>query len=276
MQLSETQKKVLKFKMDKVVKSLTISLVQTDTIWENITANLKNLSSKIEQIEVASDMIILPELFTTGFTMEAEGVAETMDGAGVLWMLDIAKKKECVVIGSLLILESGDYYNRLIVAFPDGNIKHYDKRHLFSFAGEDKVFKAGETRMTFEYKGFKICPLICYDLRFPVWARNTEEIDLIIFVANWPNARMLAWDTLLKARAIENLCYVVGLNRVGIDNNRLVYTGHSAVYDAMGSSILNFEPGEETIGSVSIDLAHIAQTRGQFRFLEDRDHFVIN
>jgi len=262
--------------MNKVAKSLTLSLVQTDTIWENISANLENLSSKIAQIKDGTDMIILPELFSTGFTMEAVGVAETMDGKGVQWMLDIAKKRKCVVIGSLLILESGHYYNRLIVAFPDGNIKHYDKRHLFSFAGEDKVFKAGEVRMTFDYKGFKICPLICYDLRFPVWARNTEEIDLIIFVANWPNARMLAWDTLLKARAIENLCYVIGLNRVGIDNNRLVYTGHSAVYDAMGSSILNFEPGEETIGSVSIDLDHIAQTRGQFRFLEDRDHFVIN
>ncbi|MGB5323323.1 amidohydrolase [Lutimonas sp.] len=259
-----------------MAKSLTISLVQTDNVWENIDVNLKNLTSKIEEIQEKTDMIILPELFTTGFTMEAEGIAETMDGVGIQWMLDTANKKECVVLGSLLIIESGNYFNRLIVAFPDGNIKHYDKRHLFSFAGEDKVFKAGTERMTFEYKGFKICPLICYDLRFPVWARNTEDFDLIIFVANWPNARMLAWDTLLKARAIENLCYVIGLNRVGIDNNQLVYTGHSAVYDAMGATLLNFEPGEGAIGSVSIDIDHIEQTRSKFRFLEDRDSFVIN
>lgn len=258
-----------------MAKSLKISLVQTDNVWENRDINLKNLSSKLEQIQDNTDMIILPELFTTGFTMEAEGVAETMQGEGVKWMLDTANKKNCVVLGSLLIIESGYYFNRLIVAFPDGGIKHYDKRHLFSFAGEDKVFKAGSERMTFEYKGFKICPLICYDLRFPVWARNTEDIDLIIFVANWPNARMLAWDTLLKARAIENLCYVIGLNRVGIDNNQLVYTGHSAVYDAMGGTLLNFEPGEEAIGSVSIDIEHIEQTREKFRFLEDRDHFEI-
>lgn len=262
--------------MKKVTKSLKISLIQTDNVWENIGENLNRLTSKIEQIEEKTDMIILPELFTTGFTMEAGGVAESMDGKGVLWMKKAAKSKNCLVIGSLLIKESGVFFNRLIVAFPNGHLQHYDKRHLFSFAGEDKVFKAGKERLIFEYKGFRICPLICYDLRFPVWARNTENIDLIIFVANWPNARMLAWDTLLKARAIENLCYVVGLNRVGVDNNKLVYTGHSAVYDAMGGTLLNIEPGKEAIGSVSIKLDHIAQTRRQFRFLEDRDSFLIS
>ncbi len=261
--------------MKKVTKSLKISLIQTDNVWENIAANLNRLSSKIEQIKEETDMIVLPELFTTGFTMEAGEVAESMDGKGVLWMKKIAKSKNCLVIGSLLIKESGVFFNRLIVAFPNGHLEHYDKRHLFSFAGEDKVFKAGKERITFDYKGFKICPLICYDLRFPVWARNTENIDLIIFVANWPNARMLAWDTLLKARAIENLCYVIGLNRVGEDNNNLIYTGHSAVYDAMGATLMSFKPGEEAVRSVVIDLEHIKQTRGQFRFLEDRDSFTI-
>jgi len=259
-----------------VAKPLTISLIQTDNVWEDIEANLENLSTKIEQIKEGTEMIILPELFSTGFTMEAEGVAETMDGSGVKWMLETAKKRKCVLIGSLLIIDSGQYFNRLIVAFPEGNLKYYDKRHLFSFAGEDKVFEAGQERMTFEYKGFKICPLICYDLRFPVWSRNTEEIDLIIYVANWPNARMLAWDTLLKARAIENLCYVIGLNRVGIDNNKLVYTGHSVIYDAMGNSLLSFEIGKEAIGTASVHLDHIKDTRSQFRFLEDRDNFEIN
>ncbi len=255
--------------------SLTISLVQTNNIWENIEANLSSLSSKIDDIEDQTDMIILPELFSTGFTMEGDKVAESMDGKGVLWMKAISKKKNCLVIGSLLIKESGAFFNRLIVAFPDGHLEHYDKRHLFSFAGEDKVFKAGKERLIFDYKGFRICPLICYDLRFPVWARNTDNIDLLIFVANWPNARMLAWDTLLKARAIENLCYVIGVNRVGEDNNKLIYTGHSAVYDAMGGTILSFETGKEAVKSVSIDLKHIIETRGQFRFLEDRDDFVI-
>lgn len=259
----------------KLRPSLTISLVQTNTVWENIEANLRSLSSKIEDIEEDTDMIILPELFSTGFTMEVEGVAESMDGKGVLWMKDIAKNKNCLVIGSLLIKESEAYFNRLIVTFPNGTLEHYDKRHLFSFAGEDKVFKGGKERLIFEYKGFRICPLICYDLRFPVWARNTEEIDLLIFVANWPNARMLAWDTLLKARAIENLCYVIGVNRVGEDNNHLIYSGHSAAYDAMGATLLSFEPGKEAVRSALMDRRHIEQTRKQFRFLEDRDSFTI-
>ena len=258
-----------------MAKPLTISLIQTDNVWEDVKANLKCLTAKIEQIPEESDMIILPELFSTGFTMEAEGVAETMDGSGVKWMLETAKKRKCVLIGSLLIIESGKYFNRLIVAFPDRNLKYYDKRHLFSFAGEDKVFKAGQERMTFEYKGFKICPLICYDLRFPVWSRNTEEIDLIIFVANWPNARMLAWDTLLKARAIENLCYVAGVNRVGVDNNQLVYVGHTSAYDAMGASLLNSKPSQEAIYYTTLEKAHITTVREKFSFLDDRDRFEI-
>lgn len=262
--------------MSEVAQSLSISLVQTDTVWENIQGNLANLTSKISGIKNDIDLIILPELFSTGFTMEAEKVAETMDGAGVKWMLSTAKDKNGVVIGSLLISESNQYFNRLIVAFPDGRLLHYDKRHLFSFAGEHKVFKAGEARMTFTYKGFNICPLICYDLRFPVWARNTENIDLLLFVANWPNARMLAWDSLLRARAIENLCYVIGVNRVGIDNNQLTYTGHSAAYDAMGATLLESEPSKEEIYTTLIKKSHIEAVRKKFSFLNDRDEFVIN
>jgi len=256
-------------------RSLKINLIQTDTIWENIGANLKNLSSKIDGLKEETDVIILPELFTTGFTMEADGVAEGMDGKGVHWMLDMAEKRKCVVMGSLLIRESNHYFNRLVVAFPDRRIQHYDKRHLFSFAGEDKVFLSGAHRLVFEYKGFRICPLICYDLRFPVWARNTESIDLMIFVANWPNARMLAWDNLLRARAIENLCYVIGVNRVGVDNNNLIYTGHSAVYDAMGATLVESEPSNEGIYSTEINKSHIEAVRKKFSFLNDRDEFKI-
>lgn len=254
---------------------LRVSLIQTDNVWENIDANLSSLTKKLQELSNEVDMIVLPELFSTGFTMEAQGVAETMNGKGVSWMKSMAKEKQSLVIGSLLITESGAYYNRLIAAFPNGSIRYYDKRHLFSFAGEEKVFKAGSERLTFDYKGFRICPLICYDLRFPVWARNTEEIDVLIYVANWPNARMVAWDTLLKARAIENLCYVIGLNRVGVDSNNLVYTGHSSVFDAMGAPVLESEPSKEAAYEAILKTSHIASVRDKFSFLDDRDRFEI-
>lgn len=255
--------------------SLKISLIQTDTIWESIEKNLERIEHKTEQLGRDTDLIILPELFSTGFTMEAAKIAESMDGSAVKWMIKKARSMDCLVMGSLVIKEKGFFYNRLVTAFPNGNLLHYDKRHLFSYAGEDKVFRAGHQRLTFSYKGFKICPLICYDLRFPVWSRNTEQIDLLIYVANWPDARMAAWDTLLKARAIENLCYVAAVNRVGLDNNELNYTGHSAVYDAMGNAVMNLKTGEEAMDAVSIETAHIQKVRSQFRFLEDRDEFDI-
>jgi len=257
-------------------KVLNISLVQSDTVWQDVGRNLERLTLKLDGISNDTDVVILPELFSTGFTMKADKVAESMNGKAVLWMQQQASKKHCLVIGSLLIGESENFYNRLIVAFPSGELKYYDKRHLFSFAGEDKVFSQGTDRLVFEYKGFRICPLICYDLRFPVWSRNTDNIDFLLFVANWPDARMLAWDTLLKARAIENLCYVAGLNRVGVDNNDLVYTGHSALFDAMGTTLLTLEPGKEQIKSISIDKGHIEQVRDKFRFLEDKDTFKID
>jgi omega-amidase len=255
--------------------SLRISLVQTDTIWEDVGGNLERLSVKMDEIDKDTDLIILPELFSTGFTMQAKGVAESMTGKSVQWMLHQASNKNSLVTGSVLIEEKGHFYNRLIVAFPSGELKYYDKRHLFSFAGEDKVFKAGHERLIFQYKGFRICPLICYDLRFPVWSRNTDDIDLLIYVANWPNARMLAWDTLLKARAIENLCFVAAVNRVGVDNNDLVYTGHSGIVDAMGVNLMALEPGKEFTGSYTIDKTHLHEVRSKFRFLEDRDEFEI-
>ena len=255
--------------------TLAISLVQSDTVWQDIGQNLKRLSVKLEAISSEVDIIVLPELFSTGFTMDAEKVAESMTGEAVQWMLGRASEKNSLIIGSLLIKEAGSFYNRLIVAFPNGKIQYYDKRHLFSYAGEDKVFVPGKDRLIFEYKGFRICPLICYDLRFPVWSRNTDNFDLLIFTANWPDARMLAWDTLLRARAIENLCYVAGLNRVGVDNNDLVYTGHSGLYDAMGTSLLKLQEGKEDTQSFTIDKSHLNQVRDQFRFLDDKDEFKI-
>ncbi len=256
-------------------KSLKLALVQTDNIWENIDKNLKRLTLKLNSISNDVDIIVLPELFSTGFTMKAEKVAENMDGKAVKWMLDQAKIKGSLIIGSLLISENNTFYNRLVVTFPNGEIKYYDKRHLFSYAKEDHVFSTGNKKLVFEYKDFKICPLICYDLRFPVWARNTDNYDILIYVANWPNARMFAWDTLLKARAIENLSYVVGVNRVGIDNNDLIYTGHSAVYNAMGETLLDFEESKQNIKMITLQKDHIIETRNRFRFLDDQDEFEI-
>jgi len=260
--------------------NLNIALIQTDNVWEDIDQNLKNLSLKIATIANDIDVIILPELFSTGFTMKAKDIAESMDGKAVEWMKEMSKSKDCLLIGSLIINDDSKIYNRLIVAFPpdshrDGDIKYYDKRHLFSFADEEKVFSQGKTRLVFEYKGFKICPLICYDLRFPVWSRNTEEIDILLYVANWPVARIQSWDILLKARAIENLCYSIGVNRVGVDNNNLVYSGNSAVYDAIGNTLLDFEEGKEGIKTISLDKEYIIKTRNKFGFLEDKDVFEI-
>lgn len=261
--------------------SLNIVLIQTDTLWEDIERNLSNLTKKLNLILEKVDIIVLPELFSTGFTMNAKHVVETMNGKSILWMLEKAKEKNSLLIGSLLISDTNlktknfYYYNRLVVAFPNGELQYYDKRHLFSFAGEEKVFTSGNKRLVFEYKGFKICPLICYDLRFPVWARNTENIDVLIYVANWPNARIYAWDALLRARAIENLCYVVGVNRVGVDNNELVYSGHSGVYNTLGEKILDFKNDTQEIKEIRLQKSLVDETRKKFSFLDDRDEFEI-
>jgi len=256
-------------------EQLEIVILQSDLVWENPIKNKENFNKKIRNITKKVDLIILPEMFTTGFTINAEKSAESMNGSTVKWMLDLADEKNALLMGSIVIKEKDNFYNRFIIAFPNGGLKYYDKRHLFSYAKEDKVYTAGKNKLIFEYKGFKICPLICYDLRFPVWSRNTEEVDLIIYIANWPNARIMAWDTLLKARAIENLCYVVGLNRVGVDKNNLIYVGHSAAYNALGETISNCKPNTEDIGSISLDKNYITETRSKFRFLDDGDEFEI-
>ena len=254
---------------------LTLALVQTDNHWENVEDNLSMLTNKIYGIGEDIDVLLLPELFTTGFTMTGENLGEPMHGKTVGWMKDWARRKDCLVAGSVLIKENGKLYNRFIAAFPDGRTRHYDKRHLFSFAGEHEVFEQGKERIVFEFRGFRICPLICYDLRFPVWSRNTENFDLLLYVANWPDARMIAWDTLLKARAIENLCYVAAVNRVGKDRNNLNYVGHSAVVDPMGEVVLSFDEAAEGIKMITINRTHIEKVRRTFRFLEDRDVFSL-
>lgn len=250
---------------------MKISLIQTPLTWENHQANRDNFTEKINSIE-ATDLIVLPEMFATGFTMKPEGVAETMDGESVVWMQKMAKAKNCAVTGSLVITENGKYYNRLFFVLPDGEYKTYDKRHLFTLAGEQQYYTAGREKLIITYRDWKICPLVCYDLRFPVFARNTEDYDLLLYVANWPEIRVEAWDALLKARAIENMCYTVGVNRIGKDSNGHAYNGHSQIIDSTGNYII--KPAEqEGVFTVAIDKESLQKARDKFGFLNDRDSF---
>lgn len=252
---------------------MKISVIQTALAWEDAAANRAAFSVKINALP-QTDLVVLPEMFATGFTMNPAAVAETMDGETVAWMQQTARAKSCAITGSLVIEEGGRYYNRLLFVFPDGSLQTYNKRHLFSFAGEDKHYTAGTAKLIVEYKGWKICPLVCYDLRFPVFSRNVEGYDLLLYVANWPQIRTHAWDSLLKARAIENLAYTIGVNRVGHDASGHAYSGHSQVLDALGNYLL--EPGEtDGVFTVELDRQQLTETRSRFAFLNDRDSFTI-
>lgn len=254
--------------------NMKIALIQTELSWENPNENKALLQEKINAISQYVDLIVLPEMFTSGFTMNPQNVAQTMHGEAVSWLKETAKNKDCAITGSLVIEENGNYFNRLVFVFPTGEIQTYDKRHLFTLAGEDKVYTAGKDKLIVEYKGFKICPLICYDLRFPVFARNVEDYDVLIYVANWPKPRVNAWDILLKARAVENMSYVIGVNRVGTDANNLEYIGHSQAVDFLGNYIQ--EPQEiEGVFIVELDKNEMLETRKKLNFLNDRDKFQI-
>ena len=253
-------------------KTLTVAIIQTELIWEDPEANRKNIEQKVHTI-IGGDLIVLPEMFTSGFTMNASSVAETMDGETIQWLKQLAKEKQTAITGSLVIIENEHYYNRLVFVEPSGKITPYDKRHTFTLAGEHKVYTAGRKKVVFEYKGWKICPLICYDLRFPVWARNSEDYDLLIYVANWPKIRISAWDNLLKARAIENMSYCIGVNRVGLDGNNYEYTGHSAAFDVLGNRVDTIPEKEEAIDMVTLEKDHIKRYREKLGFLKDRDNF---
>jgi predicted amidohydrolase len=221
------------------------------------------------------DLIVLPEMFSSGFTMQPKAVAEQMEGETLSWLHHLAKAKDCAITGSLVIEENGKYYNRLVFVSPDGGIKTYDKRHLFTLAGEDKVYTAGTEKVIIEYKGFKICPLICYDLRFPAFSRNQEAYDVLLYVANWPKARVNAWDILLKARAVENMCYTVGVNRIGTDHNQLDYVGHSQVVDYLGNYVL--EPQEsDGVYIITLDKPKMLENREKLAFLDDQDAYQMS
>ena len=253
---------------------MNVALIQSPLIWERPDQNLSYFQAKINSLDQNIDLIVLPEMFTTGFTMQPALVAETMDGITVNWMIKMAKERNLAITGSIVILENKHYYNRLLFVFPDGALQFYDKRHLFTLAGEDKAYAPGSQKLIIDYLGWRICPLICYDLRFPVFARNTETYDLLIFVANWPKSRINAWDILLQARAIENMSYVIGVNRTGEDANKNQYPGHSQVLDYLGNYLI--EPQEnEGISVVFIDKQKMLETRTKLGFLNDKDTFEI-
>jgi omega-amidase len=246
------------------------ALIQTRLSWENPIQNRKHFEQKINSITEKVDLIVLPEMFTSGFTMNPEIVSETMDGETASWLKTIAKTKNCAITGSLVISENSNFYNRMVFVFPDGKIEFYDKKHLFTLAGEDKVYEAGNQKKIVEFRNFKICLQICYDLRFPTFARNLEDYDVLIYVANWPKTRINAWDILLKARAVENMCYTIGVNRIGTDNNNLDYVGHSQVIDYLGNNLV--EPQEsEGIFITNLDKSTMIETRKKLAFLDDRD-----
>ena len=259
--------------------SLTLSIIQTDLIWEDKVANLKMLQQKIDAIEERTEVIILPEMFNTGFTMQPELFAETMDGETVQWMKEVAEFKKVIVTGSIAIKENDQYFNRLIWMLPNGQSGYYDKRHLFAYAGEDKHYSMGSKRLIASVKGWRINLQVCYDLRFPVWSRQqateTEpEYDLLIFVANWPERRSHAWKTLLCARAIENQCYTIGVNRVGKDIKNIYHSGNSLIIDPLGQ-VLYHMPDQEDVFTITLQKEDVEKIRTQLPFWKDGDGFRI-
>lgn len=257
------------------MENLNIALIQADLAWENIEKNLKNFEQKITQTHVEVDLYILPEMFSTGFSMNAKNLAESSNGDTLKWMQRIAYEKNAAITGSIIVEENDNYYNRLYFVFPDKTFEKYDKHHTFTLAKEHEIYTAGEERLIVNYKGWKICPLVCYDLRFPVWARNTEDYELLIYVANWPKTRIHAWDILLQARAIENMAYCVGVNRTGLDGNNHEYIGHTAVYDSLGTAMLDKQIEGEFTKVIKLDKNHLIETRRKLKFLQDRDTFTL-
>lgn len=255
------------------MNELIIALVQEDLVWENPEANRSRISRRLDSLGHV-DVVVLPEMFSTGFSMNPEGLSENMDGPTVEWMKRMAKESQAVITGSLIIEEDGAFFNRLIWAEPDGVLKYYDKRHRFSYAGEDEHYTAGKLRPTWEYKGWKIRPQVCYDLRFPVWSRNDDDYDLLLYVANWPERRSYPWKTLLKARAIENMSFVIGVNRTGEDGNGIAYSGDSAVISPLGEPIAQAEPGAGVLIQ-KISKSELIEVRERFQFLADRDDFRV-
>lgn len=262
------------------MQTLRVSLVQGATRWHDPAGNRDYYGALIAPLAGRTDLVILPETFTSGFSNEAIHNAETMDGPSVAWLRERARVLDAAITGSVQLRVGEGVFNRLLFVTPDGEVQHYDKRHLFRYADEHKRYAAGRDRVVVEWRGWKICPLVCYDLRFPVYSRNRHdaqsgfEYDLVLFVANWPSARARAWRTLLRARAIENLSYCAGVNRVGIDGNQLPYSGDSAVLDYLGQTMADLGAQEQTV-TVALDAAALAGFREKFPAWMDADAFEL-
>ncbi len=251
--------------------SLRVTLVQTDLIWEQPNENLIAIKHFLSKHALETDLIVLPEMFTTGFTMNAAPFAEAMTESATLnWMQECAKEYDAAVVGSFIVKEAGNFYNRLIFMRPDATFEKYDKHHLFAKGGEDKSYTAGAEKLIVEWRNWRIMPLICYDLRFPTWSRNTMDYDLLLYIANWPERRNMHWSSLLVARAIENQCYTIGVNRIGIDNSGLNHTGDSVLLDPFGEKIAAFR-AVPAVFEATISKTFLMQIREQLPFLKDRD-----
>jgi len=259
------------------VQDLTVSILQTSLHWQDPAANRAHFDGLIHALDnsdAAPDLVLLPEMFTTGFTMNPESNAETMSGESIAWMQLVARDYDVTLCGSLVIEDAGRYFNRLVWMPPDGGMACYDKRHLFRMAGEHEHYSAGTERRVVELHGWRICPLVCYDLRFPAWSRGVNEFDLQIFVANWPAARRSAWLGLLPARAIENQCYAIGVNRIGTDGNDVRYAGDSGAYDYLGNAIVACGD-DATTETVRLERAPLDRYRQKFPAWRDADRFTI-
>ena len=264
---------------------LSFTLVQTQLHWEDKNANLEMLEQKINAMKGQTHVVVLPEMFSTGFSMKPEQLAETMNGMAVQWMKNVTDYKKIILTGSLIIEDDRKYFNRLIWMLPNGQHGYYDKRHLFAYGEEDKHYSAGKERLIASVNGWKINLMVCYDLRFPVWSRQTHspqgdgrsdapEYDVLIYVANWPERRNVAWKTLLRARAIENQCYVIGVNRVGNDGNHIYHSGDSMVIDPLGE-VLYQKTDEEDVFTIQLSKEHVKEVREKFQFWRDADEFQI-
>lgn len=254
---------------------LTVTLIQTELDWEDVAANLRRFDRLIDSLQVATDLIVLPEMFTTGFSMNAAALAENMNGRTVGWLRETARRTAAAVVGSIIIVDDGRFYNRLCWASPDGELATYDKKHLFRYAGEDRVYTAGGASLLVELKGWRIRPFVCYDLRFPVWTRNTNRTyDLALFVANWPQRRAEHWKVLLQARAIENQSYVIGVNRIGTDGNGLYHSGDSSVIDPIGT-ILFRSAHAPCVFTLPLERDRLDDYRQSFPAWKDADQFLL-
>lgn len=256
---------------------LIVTVIQSNLFWEDVDKNLNQLQRKIDLSADSMDLIVLPEMFTTGFTMNPEAFAEHHEGKGLSWMKKIAIEKRVAIVGSISVKENEHYYNRLYWVFPDGSYQFYNKRHLFSMGNEPNHYLSGEAKIIIEYKGWRILPLVCYDLRFPVWSRNTKNnpYDVLIYVANWPAVRSYPWKHLLIARAIENQCFVIGVNRVGEDVNKISHSGDSLVINARGEIINNILDNEEKLETTQLKKLELIEFRKAFPVLNDGDDFII-